>query len=166
MLKRCSWVNENNPAYIKYHDEEWGKVIDDDNKLFEVLSLEIFQTGLSWEIVLNKRDALKKSFNDFIPDILITYNNDKISSLIQDKSIIRHKLKINSIINNAKVFLVIKKEFGSFRDYVYMFDDENELLKDLKARGMSFIGKSTIKSFMEAIGIINSHDLECFKHNL
>ena len=166
MPNRCSWVNNKNPLYVKYHDEEWGKVVSDDNKLFEALSLEIFQTGLSWEIVLNKRVELRKAFDNFSPNIIALYDDDYIEFLLQNNLIIRHRLKIKSIIINANIFLNIQKEFISFQTYVYSFNDENKLLKDLKKRGMKFIGISTIRSFMESIGIINAHELECFKHNL
>ncbi len=166
MPNRCSWVNNKNPLYVKYHDEEWGEVVSDDNKLFEALSLEIFQTGLSWEIVLNKRVELRKAFDNFSPNIIALYDDDYIEFLLQNNLIIRHRLKIKSIIINANIFLNIQKEFISFQTYVYSFNDENKLLKDLKKRGMKFIGISTIRSFMESIGIINAHELECFKHNL
>jgi len=166
MQKRCSWVNEANELYVKYHDEEWGVGIHDDNRLFEMLSLEIFQAGLSWEIVLNKRENFRKVFDNFILDIVASYDDKKIEELTKNNSIIRHKLKIKAIVKNANIFLNIQRTFGSFDTYLWSFKNSDDLAKDLKQKGMSFIGKTTIESFMEAVGIINSHELGCFKHNL
>ncbi len=178
-MNRCFWVNEKNPLYIKYHDEEWGEETHDDNLLFELLILEIFQAGLSWETILNKRDNFKIAFDNFDINKIIKYDNNKINELMQNKGIIRNKRKINAVINNAKIFLEIKKEYQSFNNYIWRFTDnkvlyidskvtKNELSdkisKDLKQRGLKFIGTTIIYSYLQAIGIINSHDKTCFKH--
>ena len=178
-MNRCFWVNEKNPLYIKYHDEEWGEETHDDNLLFELLILEIFQAGLSWETIINKRDNFKIAFDNFDINKIIKYDNNKINELMQNKGIIRNKRKINAVINNAKIFLEIKKEYQSFNNYIWCFTDnkvlyidskvtKNELSdkisKDLKQRGLKFIGTTIIYSYLQAIGIINSHDKTCFKH--
>lgn len=178
-MNRCFWVNEKNPLYIKYHDEEWGEETHDDNLLFELLILEIFQAGLSWETILNKRDNFKIAFDNFDINKIIKYDNNKINELMQNKGIIRNKRKINAVINNAKIFLEIKKEYQSFNNYIWHFTNnkvlyidssvtKNELSdkisKDLKQRGLKFIGTTIIYSYLQAIGIINSHDKTCFKH--
>lgn len=117
---RCSWVNSN-PLYIKYHDEEWGVASYDDRYLFEMLVLESFQAGLSWECILNKRENFRKAFDNFDYKIISEYDDTKIKKLLKDKGIIRNRLKINAAINNAKVFINIQKEFGSFSDYIWRF---------------------------------------------
>lgn len=178
-MNRCFWVNEKNPIYIKYHDEEWGEVHHDDAQLFELLILEIFQAGLSWETVLNKRENFQKSFSNFNPTKIAKYDDLKINELMNNEGIIRNKRKIAATINNAKVFLKIKKEYKSFNNYIWHFTNnkvlyidslvaKNELSdkisKDLKKRGMKFIGTTIIYSYLQAIGIINSHDKTCFKY--
>ena len=178
-MNRCSWVNEKNPIYIKYHDEEWGEAHHDDAQLFELLILEIFQAGLSWETVLNKRENFQKSFSNFNPTKIAKYDDLKINELMNNEGIIRNKRKIAATINNAKVFLKIKKEYKSFNNYIWHFTNnkvlyidssvtKNELSdkisKDLKKRGMKFIGTTIIYSYLQAIGIINSHDKTCFKY--
>ncbi len=162
---RCSWVNEDNQLYVKYHDEEWGRDVHDDRKLFEMLSLEGVQAGLSWEIVLNKRENYRTAFDDFNAEKIVKYDEEKIAELIQDKKIIRNRLKIVSVIKNAKVFIAIQKEFGSFDKYVWDFTDADVLSKDLKKRGMSFVGPTIVYSFMEAIGMIDSHEKDCFMYS-
>lgn len=177
-MKRCLWCNLNNPLYVKYHDEEWGNPVNDDLKLFELLTLEIFQAGLSWETVLNKRENFKKAFDNFDYHIIAFYDEKKINKLMQDTGIIRNKLKIVATINNAKVFLKIQKEYKSFSKYIwdwtnnktiYISDNKitknnisDKIAKDLKNRGMKFIGSTIIYSYLQAIGIINSHEKECF----
>lgn len=175
-MKRCSWVNLNNPTYVKYHDEEWGRPNFDEGYLFEMLILEAFQAGLSWEIVLNKRDAFRKAYDGFDIEKIISYRDEKIDELLNNPDIIRHKLKIRASITNAKVFKNIAEEFGSFYAYLKGFvGDEiiyendkttseisDKLSKDLKKRGMKFVGSTTIYSYLQAVGFINSHEDNCF----
>ena len=173
---RCKWCSLDNPLYVKYHDEEWGKLNLDDNYLFEMLLLESFQAGLSWECVLNKREAFRKAYDNFDLDKICSYSTDKIAELLNNKDIIRNKLKIKASISNAIVFKNIKKEYGSFRAYLKTFTKEeiiyeidkttnflsDSISKDLKKRGMKFVGSVIIYSYLQAIGIIYSHDKECF----
>ena len=175
-MKRCSWVNPNNPAYVSYHDEEWGKANFDEGYLFEMLILEAFQAGLSWEIVLNKREAFRKAYDDFDIEKILSYGEVKIDELLNNPDIIRSKLKIRASISNAKVFKQIEEEFGTFYAYLKVFvGDEiiyendkttskisDKLSKDLKKRGMKFVGSTTIYSYLQAVGFINSHDDDCF----
>ncbi len=175
-MKRCKWCNNNNPLYIQYHDHEWGKLNSHDSYLFEMLVLESFQAGLSWECILNKREAFRKAFDDFEPHKIIAYDDIKIEELLSNKDIIRHRRKIESTITNAKIFLEIQNEFGSFHEYLnkytkgkilYEVDQvSNELSdtisKDLKKRGMKFVGTKIIYSFLQATGYINSHEKGCY----
>ncbi len=177
-LKRCKWCNLNNPKYIKYHDSEWGKLNLDDNYLLEMLILESFQAGLSFECILNKREYFRKCYDNFNIDKIINYDDKKITELMNNKNIIRNKLKITASINNAKIFKNIVNEYGSFYNYLKQFTNdliiyENHLTTstlsdtishDLQKRGMKFVGSIIIYSYLQAIGIINSHDLECFMH--
>ena len=174
--KRCSWVSDDK-IYIKYHDEEWGVPTHDDHELFDMLVLESFQAGLSWITILKKRENFRKAFDDFDYVKISQYGEDKINELQNNKGIIRHKLKINAAIKNAKVFMEIQNEFGSFDKYIWGFTDskiikaefktESELSKtiskDLKKRGMSFVGPTIIYSYLESIGIIDNHQEDCFK---
>lgn len=174
-MERCSWVNSKNPLYIKYHDEEWGVPVYDDHKLFEMLLLESFQAGLSWECILNKRGAFKEAFDNFNYKKISNYDDKKIEELMQNKGIIRNKRKITTTIKNAKVFMKIQKEYQSFSNYLWHFTDNkiiyetnktisplsDTISKDLKKRGMSFVGSTIIYSYLQAVGIINSHDPEC-----
>jgi len=175
---RCHWVNLKNPLYIKYHDEEWSKPKHNDKELFELLILESFQAGLSWECVLNKRENFRKAFDNFDIDKIIQYDEVKISELMRDSGIIRNKLKIKSAIKNSIIFKSIQKEYGSFDRYIWGFV-ENKIIKedyklrtfsplsdtiskDLKKRGMSFVGTTIIYSYLQAIGILNAHSEDCF----
>ena len=124
-MNRCSWCNLNNPKYVKYHDEEWGVLNLDDNYLFEMLILEMFQAGLSWECILNKREDFKKAYNNFDFYKVALYTKEKINELMNNKAIIRNKLKIKASINNAKIFINIKREFGSFHNYLKTFTNDN-----------------------------------------
>ena len=176
-LKRCRWLNLKNKLYIDYHDNEWGVPLYDDKKLLELLILESFQAGLSWECILNKRADFRKAYDFFDLDKICSYDDEKISELLNNKNIVRNKLKIYASINNAKIFKKIQKEFGSFSNYIWHFTDNKviyELNKttsalsdtvsaDLKSRGMKFVGSTIIYSFLQAIGVINSHDEGCFK---
>lgn len=173
---RCKWCNLNNPLYIKYHDEEWGRLNFDEKYLFEMLILESFQAGLSWECVLNKRNDFEKAYDDFDVDKICKYDETKIQELLINEKIIRNKLKINASINNAKIFKEIQKEYKSFANYLKHFTNESviyeinkttnqisdSISKDLKKRGMKFVGSTIIYSYLQAIGIICSHDEECF----
>lgn len=176
--KRCKWVNLDNKLYVDYHDNEWCKENHNDHDLFELLILEMFQAGLSWETVLKKREAFRKAFDNFNYQVIAQYDNDKINELMNNPYIIRNKSKILSTINNAKIFINIKKEFTSFDKYIWSFTNnkiiyENDktssnlsdtISKDLKRRGMKFIGTTIIYSYLQSIGVINSHDDECFLH--
>jgi DNA-3-methyladenine glycosylase I len=175
IMKRCKWCNERNSLYIEYHDKEWGIPRFDDAYLFEMLVLESFQAGLSWECVLNKREAFRASFDGFLPELIAGYGEDKFEALMKDPSIIRNRRKISSTVINAKVFLDIVSGFGSFYNYLRLFWHgntvfENKLTssplsdaisRDLSRRGMKFVGTTIIYSFLQAIGVINSHEDEC-----
>ena len=177
-LKRCKWCNLKNTAYIKYHDEEWGTPNFNEQYLFEMLILESFQAGLSWECVLNKRDAFRKAFDGFNAEKIATYDDDKIADLQNNRDIIRNKLKIRAAVNNAKIFLEIQKEYGSFREYLKGFTGEQQIIEvnqtasslsdvlsaDLQKRGMKFVGSTIVYSYLQAIGAISSHEEECFMY--
>lgn len=173
---RCFWCNPENELYMKYHDEEWGILNLDDDYLFEMLVLESFQAGLSWETILNKRENFKKAFDDFDIDKIREYDDEKIDELMSNKGIIRNRLKITSAINNAHVYKEIQAEYGSFNEYLTSFTDgkiiyENDrttsplgdrISNDLKKKGMKFVGPTIIYSYLQAIGLINSHMENCF----
>lgn len=173
---RCKWCNLKNPKYIEYHDNEWCKPNFDDKYLYEMLILESFQAGLSWECVLNKRESFKKAFDNFNIDKICNYNDKKVQELLTNRDIIRNKLKINAAINNSKIFKAIQNEYGTFHNYLKTFTEDtimyevdkttNELSdmmsKDLQKRGMKFVGSTIIYSYLQAIGVIYSHDKECF----
>ena len=175
---RCKWCNLKNPKYIEYHDNEWSKPNFNDKYLFEMLILESFQAGLSWECILNKREDFRKAFDNFNVDKICNYNNDKIQKLLKNEKIIRNKLKVNAAINNSKIFKKIQNEYGTFYKYlmtftnnkiIYEFDKttnelSDSLSKDLKKRGMIFVGSTIIYSYLQAIGVIYSHDKECFMY--
>ena len=177
-MNRCKWCNLNNKKYIEYHDKEWGVLNTDDKYLLEMLILESFQAGLSWECVLNKRDSFRTAYDNFNIDKIFNYKYDKINELINNKNIIRNKLKITASINNAKIFKKIINEYGNFYNYlksftngkiIYELDKTTNILsdsisKDLTKKGMKFVGSTIIYSYLQAIGIINSHEKECFKY--
>ena len=181
-MKRCKWVNLNNPLYIKYHDEEWGRPEHDDHELFELLILETFQAGLSWECVLNKRENFRNSFDNFDIDKIIKYDSNKINSLMNNKGIIRNRKKIEATINNARIFKDIQSRWGSFNKYIWHYTDnkviENDFVfkthseisdtisKDLQKMGMKFVGTTIIYSYMQAIGIVNDHEKDCEWRNI
>lgn len=172
---RCKWCNEKNEKYVEYHDKEWGILNTDDKYLLEMLILESFQAGLSWECVLNKREAFRKSYDNFAIDKIINYDDKKIEELINNKDIIRNKLKIRASINNAKIFKKISEEYMGFYNYLKTFTKgdiiyENDkttsnlsdnISRDLQKRGMKFVGSTIIYSYLQAIGVINSHDDAC-----
>lgn len=175
---RCKWCNESNPLYVEYHDLEWGVPNFNDKYLFEMLILESFQAGLSWECILNKRHDFELAYDNFDIDKIINYDDDKINELLLNKKIIRNKLKIKASINNAKIFRNIQKEYGSFNNYLITFtnkkilyeigkvtNDLSDLIsKDLIRRGMKFVGSTIIYSYLQAIGVIYSHDKDCFMY--
>lgn len=172
---RCKWCNEKNKKYVEYHDKEWGILNTDDKYLLEMLILESFQAGLSWECVLNKREAFRKSYDNFAIDKIINYDDKKIEELINNKDIIRNKLKIKSSINNAIIFKKISEEYKGFYNYLKTFTKGNiiyendkttsnlsdNISQDLQKSGMKFVGSTIIYSYLQAIGIINSHDDTC-----
>jgi DNA-3-methyladenine glycosylase I len=184
-MKRCEWVKTSNKEYINYHDKEWGIKVHNDKKLFEMLILEGAQAGLSWATILKKRKNYKKAFNNFNPKKVAKYDDKKIEELLKNKGIVRNKLKIKSTIQNAKVFLEIQKEFKSFNEYIWEFTNNQTLKnkfkkisdipsktplaekisKDLKTRGMNFIGPTIIYAFMQSIGMVNDHTTDCFRYN-
>ena len=178
-MNRCSWVDLKNKNYIYYHDNEWGKVHKDDNYLYELLILEMFQAGLSWDCILNKRENFRESLDNFDYNKIVNYDDKKIEELLNNKGIIRNKLKINAMINNTKIFIDIQKEYKSFSNYIWKFTD-NKVIKnidnvqkttselsdrvsnDLKKRGMKFVGSTIIYSYLQAIGVIDDHEKDCF----
>ena len=178
MKKRCTWVEGKEEIYIKYHDEEWGIAKYDDDILFEMLVLESFQAGLSWITILKKREAFREAFDNFDIKKIIKYNESKVNELLENKNIIRHEGKIRATINNAKVFKEIQKEENSFSNYIWGFTDgkiikadyktkselSDKIAKDLKKKGMKFVGSTTIYSYLESIGIIDNHTKDCFKY--
>ena len=175
-MNRCKWCNLKNDLYVKYHDEEWCRPNFDEKYLYEMLILESFQAGLSWECVLNKRESFRKAFDNFDINKICNYDNKKIQELLQNKNIIRNKLKINATINNSKIFLNIQKEYDSFYNYLRNFTKDktvyeigetrselsDNISKDLQKRGMKFVGSTIIYSYLQAIGVIYSHDEGCF----
>lgn len=181
---RCPWMISTNPLYIKYHDEEWGKPVHDDVVLFEFITLEGAQAGLSWETVLNKREHYQKVFKGFDPKKVARFKDQDVARLMLDPGIVRNRLKIESTISNAKAFLEVQKEFGSFDKYIWSFvkgkpirnkfrtlkdyqsrSEVSDLIsKDLKKRGFRFVGTTIIYAFMQAVGITNDHSINCFCH--
>ena len=180
MPKRCAWATT--PLSIAYHDEEWGVPVHDDTRLFEFLILEGAQAGLSWETILRKRDNYRAAFDRFDPKKVAKYDERKIAALLKDEGIIRNRLKINSAVGNAKAFLVVQREFGSFENYVWRFvnnkplkrkrgqplaartEISDALSKDLLKRGFKFVGSTICYSFMQAVGMVNDHDSTCYRY--
>ena len=180
-MKRCRWADPNSELYIAYHDNEWGRPEHDDRKLFEMLTLEGFQAGLSWLTILKKREAFRRAFDNFQPDVIVQYGSEKVEELMADAGIVRNRRKIEAAIRNAGVYLSIQREVGSFDRYLWSFtggkvilntDDEarahtelsDRISKDLKHRGMSFVGTTIIYAFLQAVGVVNDHELSCFCH--
>ena len=181
--ERCEWVTED-PIYIEYHDKEWGRPTHDDQKLFEMLSLEGAQAGLSWITILKRRNNYREAFDGFDPEIISEYDEAKYEELIQNVEIIRNKLKIRSVITNAKAFLKIQEEFGSFDSYIWQFaggepiindwesheevpaatQESEKMSADLKKRGFKFVGPTICYAFMQATGMVNDHIRDCFLH--
>ncbi len=174
--RRCGWCNLSNPLYVDYHDREWGVKVHDDRKLFEMLLLEGFQAGLSWECILNKREAFRMAFDGFDCKKIAEYDDEKMETLRGNKGIVRNRLKIAAAVNNAKVFMKIQDEFGSFDRYIWGFTNgetirecgkamsplSDAISRDLRRRGMKFVGSTIIYAYLQAIGIIFSHEEGCF----
>jgi DNA-3-methyladenine glycosylase I len=175
---RCAWAQSD--LMIRYHDEEWGRPVHNDRKLFEFLILEGAQAGLSWETILNKRENYRAAFDGFDPQLVAGYKAKKISQLMKDPGIVRNRLKIASAVRNAKAFLCIREEFGSFDRYIWHFVNgkpkinshsklpartaESEAMsKDLKKRGFNFVGSTICYAFMQAVGMVNDHTRQCFR---
>ena len=180
-MMRCRWADPRSDLYVAYHDHGWGQPEHDDRKLFEMLILEGFQAGLSWLTILNKREAFRTAFDYFEPAMVAQYGPEKVEALMEDTGIVRNRRKILAAIQNAKVFLSIQEEFGSFDSYLWGFtggqvilntDDtphthtelSDRISKDLKRRGMNFVGTTIIYSFLQATGVVNDHELACFCH--
>lgn len=173
---RCHWCNLANPLYVSYHDHEWGVPLHDDRRLFELLLLETFQAGLSWECVLNKREAFRSAFDGFDYHRIAAYDSAKLESLAADHSIIRNRLKIKAAVTNAQAFIGIRREFGSFDSYIWGFTSgltirelgvvssplSDRVSADLRRRGMKFVGTVIIYSFLQAAGIICAHEEGCY----
>lgn len=183
-FKRCHWPGTDDKLYIAYHDKEWGVPVHDDRKIFEFLILEAFQAGLSWRTILYKRQNFKKAFASFDYKKIAKFDKQKTESLMHDAGIIRNRLKILAAVNNAKRFMEVQKEFGSFdnymwswvkgkpinhkikslRDYRVTIDEANAWAKDLKKRGFKFLGPTVVYAHMQAVGMVNDHLVECFRH--
>ncbi len=183
MKTRCAWAGTD-PIYIKYHDTEWGVALHEDRKLFEFLILEGFQAGLSWLTILKKRPAYRKAFDYFDPQKIAVYNLRKVKALLSDKGIVRNKLKIEAAVQNAGAFLALQREFGSFDDYIWRFTggktiknawklvseipvrtSVSELMsRDLMKRGFKFVGPKICYAFMQAVGMVNDHTVDCFRY--
>jgi len=181
---RCSWCGTD-PLYVRYHDEEWGVPLHDDRKLFEFLVLEGAQAGLSWITILRKRPAYQKAFDRFDPEKVARYDARKVAALLGDEGIVRNRQKIESAVKNARAFLEVQEEFGSFDAYQWGFVDgqpivnrrrtitdvpprsdvSDALSKDLKRRGFSFVGSTIVYAHMQAVGMVNDHVTRCFRHD-
>jgi DNA-3-methyladenine glycosylase I len=164
-LHRCAW-SETDPLLQEYHDTVWGVPVHEDRLLFEILNLEGAQAGLSWLTVLKRRTGYQKAFDKFNAKKIIQYDAKKIAELMQNKNIIRNRLKINAVIENAKAYLAVQKEWGSFDAYIWQFKNKDHISKDLKKRGFRFVGPTICYAFMQAIGIVNDHSKDCFRKKL
>ncbi|GEM80422.1 DNA-3-methyladenine glycosylase I [Vibrio superstes] len=179
-MKRCNWLDVSKPDYVEYHDKEWGVPVHDDKVFFEFLILESAQAGLSWYTILKRREGYRNAFANFDPVVVSTFDSDKVEELMQDASIIRNRAKIEAAINNAKLFLQIQSEHGSFDSFIWSYVDNNpldnrvkgdfpvattelsdRLAKDLKKLGFKFLGSTTLYAFLQATGLVNDHDLDC-----
>lgn len=174
---RCHWANPKNSLYLAYHDEEWGVPCHDERQLFEMLILEGFQAGLSWECILNKREVFREAYDNFDVETVAAYDETKREALLANPGIVRNKLKVNASINNAQAFMKIQKEYGSFDKYLWHFTEgkvidepctlrttsllSDKISKDLIKRGMKFVGSTVIYSYLQAIGVINGHEEGC-----
>ncbi|MCY9695636.1 DNA-3-methyladenine glycosylase I [Paenibacillus alginolyticus] len=184
MTIRCGWVNED-PLYIDYHDHEWGVPVHDDRHLFEMLNLEGAQAGLSWYTILKKRESYREAFDGFDPQIIVNYDDKKLNELLENPGIVRNRLKIASVVQNAKAFLKVQEEFGTFDSYIWGFvggkpinnrwtdmsqvpattEISDAMSKDLKKRGFKFVGSTICYAYMQAVGMVNDHNQTCFRYN-
>lgn len=180
---RCAWVGDD-PLYVAYHDEEWGVPVHEDRRLFEFITLEGAQAGLSWITILRKRENYRRLFAGFDPQVVARFDEKKIAALLQDPGIVRHRLKVQSTVTNARAFLDVQAEFGSFDAYLWRFVDgepiqnawqtveevpaetavSRTLSQDLKRRGFRFVGPTICYAFMQAVGMVNDHTVDCFRH--
>ena len=181
--KRCSWAGDD-PLYVEYHDREWGVPVRDDRGQFEFLILEGAQAGLSWSTILNKRDGYRKNFANFDPEKVARFTNKRVEKILTDPGIVRNRLKVESAVSNAKAFLSVQDEFGSFSDYIWSFVDgepvqnrftkdsdipatspiSDTISKDLKRRGFKFVGSTIVYAHMQATGMVNDHITSCFRY--
>ena len=182
--KRCGWVGESNPLLLEYHDREWGVPVHDDRKHFEFLVLEGAQAGLSWSVVLNKREGYRRAFSEFDPNKVARYTDKRVQKLLLDPGIIRNRQKIEAAVRNARAFLAVQEEFDSFDAYAWRFvgglpkvnrwkvmkqipatsTESDAFSKDLKQRGFSFVGSTVIYAHMQAVGMVNDHLIDCFRY--
>jgi len=185
ITQRCAWVPTSDPLYVAYHDLEWGVPVHDDQLLFEFLILEGFQAGLSWRTILYKRDNFRRAFDDFDPLKIAVYGEEKIAGLLADAGIVRNKAKVQASITNARAFLAVKEEFGSFDAYIWQFTggktlrntwtsmaevpartpESDAMSKDLLKRGFRFVGSTICYAHMQATGMVNDHTVDCFRYN-
>ena len=183
-MKRCAWVPLDSPAYLAYHDEEWGVPVHDDHRLFEMLTLEGAQAGLSWSTILNKREGYRRVFSGFDPAKVARFDGRKVTRLLEDPSIVRNRAKVESTVANARAVLRVQEEQGSFDDYLWSFVDgspkvnrftelggippetveSKAMSKDLKRRGFRFVGPTVCYAFMQACGLVNDHVVSCFRY--
>ncbi len=183
MPRRCPWPSDD-PVYIRYHDEEWGVPLHDDRKLFEFLTLEGAQAGLSWITILKKRDGYRKAFDGFEPARVARYDRRRVAKLLRDPGIVRNRLKVEAAVNNARLFLEVQREYGSFDCYVWRFvggkpkpnrfrslsripatsPESDALSRDLRRRGFKFVGSTICYAFMQAVGMVNDHVISCFRY--
>ena len=181
---RCAWAGDD-PLYQHYHDEEWGVPTHDDRLLFEMLNLEGAQAGLSWITILRKRENYRAAFDNFDAETIVRYNDAKIAALLENPGIVRNRLKVNGVVKNARAFLAVQEEFGSFDAYIWRFtdgapivnawtslsqlpaltDEATAMSKDLKKRGFTFVGPTICYAFMQATGMVNDHVVTCFRHH-
>ena len=181
---RCPWVTEDDALYVSYHDKEWGVPVYDDKKIYEFLVLEAFQAGLSWRTVLHKRENFRKAFMEFSYEEVAKFNSNSIAQLVENKGIIRNRAKIEATVHNAKRFIEVQKEFGTFAKYMWSWVDGKPIIhklatakdyqpytdeaiawaKDLKARGFKFLGPTVLYAHMQAVGMVNDHTIDCFRH--
>ncbi|MGD8456383.1 MAG: DNA-3-methyladenine glycosylase I [Anaerolineales bacterium] len=182
-MKRCAWAGEE-PLYVDYHDNQWGVPVHDDQMLFEMLILEGAQAGLSWSTILNKRENYQAAFDRFDPAVVATYDENKIQELLNNPGIVRNKLKVRAAVTNAQAFLEVQHEFGSFDAYIWGFVNHKPIInhwktmgeipaktaeaeamsKDMKKRGFKFVGPTICYAFMQAVGMVNDHTVDCFRH--
>jgi DNA-3-methyladenine glycosylase I len=185
MIQRCAWVSTSDPLYVAYHDLEWGVPVHDENKLFEFLILEGFQAGLSWRTILYKRDNFRQAFDEFDPRKVAAYGDEKIADLLANPGIVRNRLKVQASVTNARAFLAVKDEFGSFDAYIWQFTggktvknawtslaeipsrtpESDAMSKDLLKRGFRFVGSTICYAHMQATGMVNDHTVDCFRYN-